>query len=209
MMTEKQPDTDTLLRRAGAGDTSAAGQLLDRNRRRLRQMVAVRIDPRLSARVDPSDVVQEALAEASLRLPDYLRDRPLPFYPWLRQIAWERLVHLHYRHVEAQKRSVKREGRQVFFLPDQSAMQLADRLVAGGTSPSRNLLREELRERVRLVLDRLEPHDREVLVLWHLEQLSANEIAAVLEMTESGVKSRYRRALERLVHILDEKDWEA
>ena len=23
---------------------------------------------------------------------DYLRDRPLPFYPWLRQFAWERLV---------------------------------------------------------------------------------------------------------------------
>ena len=36
-------------------------------------MVAVRLDRRLAARVDPSDVVQEALAEADRRLDDYLR----------------------------------------------------------------------------------------------------------------------------------------
>ena len=64
----QKPDTDELLRRVNAGDASAAGALLDRHRARLRQMVAVRIDPRLAARVDPSDVVQEALAEASRKL---------------------------------------------------------------------------------------------------------------------------------------------
>jgi RNA polymerase sigma-70 factor (ECF subfamily) len=128
-------------------------------------MVAVRMDPRLSARLDPSDVVQEALVEASRKLPDYVKDRPLPFYPWLRQIAWERLVHLHHRHIKAQKRSVEREARQPWDLPDQSAMQLADRLATTATSPSRNLLRKELRERVRAASDRMEPHDREVLIL--------------------------------------------
>jgi RNA polymerase sigma-70 factor (ECF subfamily) len=80
-MASQKPDTDELLRRADEGDASAAGELLGRHRARLRQMVAVRIDPRLAARVDPSDVVQEALAEATQKLPDYLRHRPLPFYP--------------------------------------------------------------------------------------------------------------------------------
>ena len=207
-MPRKHPETDELLRRADAGDASAVEQLLDRHRGRLRQMVAVRIDPRLSARVDPSDVVQEALVEASRKLPDYIRERPLPFYPWLRQIAWERLVHLHCRHIGAKKRSVAREIRPHLDLSDQSAMQLVDRLVTSGTGPTGHLLRKELRERVRAALDRIEPHDREVLVMWHLEQLSADEIAAVLEMTQSGVKSRHRRALERLVRILDDEDWE-
>ncbi len=64
-MPDRKPNTDELLRRADAGDISAKGELLDRHRGRLRQMVSVRIDPRLAARVDPSDVVQETLAEAS------------------------------------------------------------------------------------------------------------------------------------------------
>jgi RNA polymerase sigma-70 factor (ECF subfamily) len=208
-MSREQPDTETLLCRAGAGDLSAVGELLERQRARLRQMIAVRIDSRVATRVDPSDVVQETLAEAARKLPDYLKDRPLPFYPWLRRIAWERLVHLHIRHVEAQKRSVKREGHQGLALPDRSAMQLADRLAASGTTPSGNLIRTELRKRVRAALDRMEPHDREVIVLWHLEQLSVNEIAAVLAMTESGVKSRHRRAVERLAQVLNGEDWGA
>src|SRR5262245_36521605 len=52
-------DTEHLLERVAAGDRAARDQLLQRHRRRLRRMVAVRFDPRLAARVDPSDVVQE------------------------------------------------------------------------------------------------------------------------------------------------------
>jgi DNA-directed RNA polymerase specialized sigma24 family protein len=59
------PDTDQLLADASRGDAAARDRLLERHRRRLRQLVAVRMDRRLAARVDPSDVVQEALAEAA------------------------------------------------------------------------------------------------------------------------------------------------
>ena len=203
-MLHEQPDTDELLRRAGAGDRSAEGQLLDRHRGRLRQMVAVRIDPRLVARVDPSDVVQEALAEAARTLPRYLRDRPVPFYPWLRQIAWERLVHLHAQHVGAQKRSVTREYRGDF-VPDQSAMQLVDRLVASGTSPSRRVAGEEMRQRVRRALQQLPPQYREVVILRHLEQLAFDEITGVLGISQAATRSRYRRAMERLHNLLSDE----
>jgi RNA polymerase sigma-70 factor (ECF subfamily) len=203
-MSHQRPDTDELLRRADAGDRSAAGQLLDRYRGRLRQMVAVRVDPRLAPRVDPSDVVQDALAEASRKLPRYLRDRPVAFYPWLRQIAWERLVHLHSQHVGAQKRSVMREYRGDF-VPDQSALQLVDRLVAGGTSPSRRAAREELRQRVRRALQQLPPRYREVVILRHLEQLDFEEVAGVLGISQAATRSRYRRAMERLHNLLSDE----
>lgn len=132
-MSSPPPEIDELLRRAGAGEALAVGQLLELHRGRLRNMVAVRIDPQLAPRIDPSDVVQEALMEASRKLPDYLRQRPLPFYPWLRQIAWERLVHLHHRHLKVQKRAIGREVRLDLPLPDESACGLADRLIASGT----------------------------------------------------------------------------
>jgi RNA polymerase sigma-70 factor (ECF subfamily) len=82
-------------------------------------------------------------------------------------------------------------------------MQLADRLLASGTSPSGRLVRAEMRDRVRKALDQMPPHDREVLVMWHLEQLSVGEIAALLGLTEAGVKSRHRRALERMLRVLE------
>ena len=203
-MSLSDDETDDLLRRARQGDCSATELLMERHRDRLRRMVQLRIDPRLAARMDPSDVVQEALGEAAGKLDNYLQTRNCPFYPWLRQIAWEQLVRLHRRHVVAKRRSVTRESRRPMELPDESAVLLADQFVASGTSPSGRLLREELRIRVQKALDQLKEHDREILVLHHLEQLTLKEAAAVLGKTEAAVQSRYRRAAERLHHLLQD-----
>src|SRR5262245_49419807 len=142
-MTPDEVDSDELLARASRGDAAAGQQLLGRHWERLRKMVAVRLDRRLAARIDASDVVQEVLIEASQMLPAYLRERPLPFYPWLRRLAWKRLVKLHQRHLGAQRRSATREEQQIPMLPDESALELAGRLVAPGTSPSNHAMREE------------------------------------------------------------------
>jgi RNA polymerase sigma-70 factor (ECF subfamily) len=201
-MTQAQPDTEELLRRTAGGDRAARGAILQRHRHRLRAMVAVRMDPRLAARIDPSDVVQEALAEADRRLDAYLRERPVAFYPWLRQLACDRLAEQHRRHVRAGRRSVAREEAGPGGLPDGSALQLADRLLGHTTSPSAALQREELRGQVRAALAALPEPEREVLVLRYLEQLSAAEVGAVLGVSEAAAKKRALRALQRLRALL-------
>jgi RNA polymerase sigma-70 factor (ECF subfamily) len=122
----------------------------------------------------------------------------VPFYPWLRRFAWERLVEVNRRHLQARRRSVAREERLDLQLPDQSARALAERLLAHDTSPSRRLMRQELRDRVQAALDRLDPRDREVLVLRYLEQLSTAESAAALGISVGAVKMRHLRALQKL-----------
>jgi RNA polymerase sigma-70 factor (ECF subfamily) len=203
-MSPADADQEALLERAGRGDPEARAELLVRHRERLRQMIAVRMDRRLLARIDPSDVVQDALIDAHAKLSQYLQNRPLPFYPWLRQLALERLVKLHLRHVRSQKRSVTREAAPPARLPEDSVLELAARLVASGTTPSAHLIRDELRARVRQALLRLAPRDREILVLRHLEQLSMAEIAAVLTITEGAAKVRHVRALERVRALLED-----
>jgi RNA polymerase sigma-70 factor (ECF subfamily) len=194
-------DTDELLRRVARGDAAAENQLLARHRGRLAQMVHARMDPRVRARVDPSDVVQETLAAASQKMQTYLAERPLPFYPWLRQIAWEKLVHLHERHL-AGKRSVTREQRAQAGLSDQSAIQLAEQLVGMKSSPSTAAVRRELRERVQQALAALSADDRELLLQRYVEQMSSKEIGAVLGITEAAVNMRHMRALERMRRLL-------
>jgi len=195
-------ETQGLLARIRGGDRSAAEELFARHRPRLRRMVAARIDERLASRVDPSDVVQETLTVACRRLSEYLEGKPFPFYPWLRQIAWDRLVDVHRQHLYANKRAIRQEA--PLELSEASAMQLADRLVSSKTSPTKHLLRKELLARVRSLLARLADGDREVLVLKHLEELSNAECAAVLGITVEAVKKRYLRALARVRSLMDD-----
>jgi len=196
-------DAEELVLLACAGDEEARESLLVVHRERLRQMVAVRMDQRLSARLDPSDVVQEALLDAAGKLPDYLRERPIPFYPWLRRVTWEVLSKLHRKHLHSRKRSVVREQSRGVALSDDSAFDMACWLVDSGTSPSGRAVKEEMAGRLRAALEELGELDREVLILRYLEQLSSREIAAVLGITEGAVKVRHLRAVERLREVLD------
>jgi RNA polymerase sigma-70 factor (ECF subfamily) len=195
---------DQWLSRAGRGDPIARQQLLGIYRDRLRRMVEVRIDRRLNPRIDVSDVVQEALLDADRELDDYLRRPTIPFYPWLRRLAWDRLIKLSRFHIAAGKRSVDREARYAVALPDESVRDLVDRIAGSGTSPSRLLIREELQASVRRALDDMAAQDREVLVLRYLEQLTFDEVATVLGIGLSAVKMRHLRALARLRGLLGE-----
>lgn len=205
MVSRSRPDTDELIAQASGGDGMARSQLLDRHRGRLRRMVAVRLDPRLAARVDPSDVVQETLAEAHRRLDGYLMDQPLPFYPWLRQLAQDRLTDLHRRHVRAARRAVGREEPAGPLLSNESVAELAHRLAAPAPGPSEAAHRREQAGRLRAALGLLPEADREVLILRHLEQLSPREIADVLGVSPAVVYTRHLRALRRLRHALGEE----
>jgi RNA polymerase sigma-70 factor (ECF subfamily) len=196
-------DTDLLLDLVARGEASAAAALLTRHKDRLRRMVQLRLDPRLAARLDPSDIVQETFVEAHKRLAAYARARDIPFYPWLRAIAWDKLIEMNRRHVAAERRSVHREVGQLDLSGD-SQMILAKRLAASGSTPSDHLIRREITARIQHAIGQLSARDHEVIVLRHLEELSFPETAAVLGLSESAVYSRYRRAVEHLHRMLNE-----
>ena len=202
MQSAEGPDTETLLARARAGDSNAADSLLDRFRGQIRRMVSVRMDPLLTTRVDPSDIVQESLMAASQRLPAYLQNPTIPFYPWLRRIAWDRLVEAHRQHLWAKRRSRLQEERPVG-LSNDSVLHLAEQFVSRDCGPSTRLLREELLTRVRKTLEQLEPVDREILVLRYLEQLTPEQTAVVLGVSRDAERMRHLRAVQRLRCKLD------
>jgi RNA polymerase sigma-70 factor, ECF subfamily len=202
-MADDPSATDRLLREAAQGDPGRLGALLELHRPRLRRMVALRLDPRLHGRIDPSDVIQEAYLEASARLAEYLRQPTMPFFLWLRFLAGQKLVTLHRHHLGRQMRDAGREvslyrGR----LPEASSATLAAQLLGHETRPSEAAIRAELKVRLQEALNRMDPLDREILALRHFEQLSLAEAAQVLGLTESGACRRHLRALKRLKEVL-------
>src|SRR4051794_9311865 len=99
MAMPESEDLAELLGRAGDGDETAVNELFSRYRKRLKQMVRLRLNPLLQRRVDTSDILQEAYLEAARRLPDYLVAQPLPIFLWLRQITGEKIIDVHRRHL--------------------------------------------------------------------------------------------------------------
>jgi RNA polymerase sigma-70 factor (ECF subfamily) len=73
-MSEDVSNPDDLLRRAKSGDEHALAALFTTFRERLKRMVRLRLDRRLSGRVDASDVVQEAYLDVHRRFLEWARD---------------------------------------------------------------------------------------------------------------------------------------
>jgi RNA polymerase sigma-70 factor (ECF subfamily) len=197
-------DTNPLLRRALAGDESALAALFDGHRDRLRRMIRLRLDRRLSGRVDTSDVLQDAYLDVRKRIAEYARDpSAMPFHLWLRLVAGRRLTDVHRDHLGSQMRD---GGCEVSLhrgpFPRADAISLAAQLLGKLTSASQAAIRVEHKLIVQEALNIMDPLDREVLALRHFEHLSNDETAQVLGLSKSAASNRYIRALKRLKEIL-------
>jgi RNA polymerase sigma-70 factor (ECF subfamily) len=198
-----------LLSKAGAGDRAALEELFTRHRERLSRMVRMRLDRRVRGRVDASDVIQETHVEALERLPEYLRDRKLPFFLWLRFLAAQKVIQVHRHHLGAQRRDPRQEVRiHGGPFPEASSLAIAQQLVGRHTGPSEAAARAELKVRLEEALGAMEPLDREILSLRHFEQLSNAEAAQELGLEEAAASKRYVRALRRLKGVLAGMDGE-
>jgi RNA polymerase sigma-70 factor (ECF subfamily) len=196
--------TEQLLAEARGGDAEAAGRLLDRHRDALRRMVRMRLDQKIQRRVDVSDVVQDVLVEANRRLADYLANPAMPFHLWVRQIAKDRIIDAHRRHRVSARRSVDREQTLSPLGDDRSSIELAAQVCDPELTPAAAATQQELARRVEQAITRLSDQDGEIIVMRHYEQLSNQEAAQALGLTEPAAGMRYLRAVRRLRSMLTE-----
>jgi RNA polymerase sigma-70 factor (ECF subfamily) len=197
------PETQELLNRVRRGEAGAVDPLLAAHREPLRRMVDLRLDPAIARRVDASDIVQEVLLEASRRLADYLRSPAMPFHLWLRHIARDHMIDAHRRHRQAQRRSLDREQPIVpAAFADRSSLELAAQFLDPEATPASAAIHNELERRLQDALTSLDEDDREIILMRHVEQLSNQDVAAVLGLTEAAASMRYLRALRRLRAVL-------
>lgn len=198
-MTSNESHSRPLEERAKAGDSDALAELFQENKSRLRRMIDLRMDERISQRVDPSDVLQEAYIDLAQQLPTYAEEPTLPFFIWMRRITCQRLGKFHRKHLDAAKRDAAREvSIHRGPLPQVTSFALASKLIGNATAPADRAMRAEYQLKLEVAVNEMAPEDREVIALRHFEEMTTAEVAATLEISEAAAGMRYLRALRRL-----------
>jgi len=136
---------------------------------------------------DAEDAVQEAFLRV-LRHRDSLEDIR-DHRVWLIRIVWNIVL-------DRKRRAKTRPETD-------DVVELARVLPATGLSAEEVASAAQHHSRVLRMVDTLPPKEREVLVLSAFEELSSVEIASVLGITESSVRSRLFRARNLMAELLD------
>ena len=134
-------DDSATIDRLRTGGQEALAQLYQEHRGRLRRMVDLRMDGRLTKRIDASDVLQDGFVEISKRLDQYLEDPPMPVFVWMRFLVAQQLAAVQRWHFQRQKRDPRREEPVEPPRPTMDSGQMAREFSASLTSPSQAAVR--------------------------------------------------------------------
>lgn len=145
---------------------------------------------RLIGEADSEDVTQEVFLKVNAGLNDFRGDSSLP--TWIYRIATNAAMDLRRKSATGLQGQVAAGP----FAGDPSCEEdIAEDLSA---SPDRQLIRKEMNDCIRGIVDGLSENYRTVLILSDLEELANNEIAEVLDISLETVKIRLHRARARL-----------
>lgn len=173
-------DQEKIIARARRGDADAFEQLVAAYRDQVFRL-ALRM---CGSEADADEVAQEAFLSAWKALPNFRGESQ--FSTWLYQLTTHAAIDL-----------MRREKRQIA-AADITEVSAAD----PAPSPQQQAEQSEQREIVRDAILQLAPEQREVVVLRFMEELSYEEIGAVLKLPSGTVKSRLNRAKAQLKEIL-------
>lgn len=193
---EENPGLTSLhIQRAGTGDIESLGWLVSRFAPFLEAQAEYRLRGPLRRLCEPADLVDEVWAVTLPRLAD-LRDRDNHLTPVLLRFLGTTLLHK-VNHLLTQHLRAGRGERPVP-ASSISVRDTIDHLPAEVTSVLSFAVRDENCRMLREAIERLEPQEREVLVLRGIEQLPYAEISAHLGEALGAVTMRYHRTLEKL-----------
>jgi RNA polymerase sigma-70 factor (ECF subfamily) len=116
-------------------------------------------------------------------------------------MAKDHVIDAHRRHRKAQRRSLDRE--QPLAGPAApSSVQFMAQLFDPELTPASAAIQAEMRQRLEAAIASLEDQDRELILMKLYENLSNQEVAAILGLSAAATSMRYLRAVRRLRAIL-------
>jgi RNA polymerase sigma-70 factor (ECF subfamily) len=161
----------------------------------LRLLTRLHWDDRLNGKLDPEDIVQEALAEAHRSLEQFRGSCDAELSRWLAAILAHQWSH-QLRRFSQEMRDVGRELNLDAL--DQSSARLDAWLATDQSLPSECADRNERSLRLAAALDLLPEAQREAVSLRHLQGWKVAAIAHRLNRSTSAVAGLLQRGLQQL-----------
>jgi RNA polymerase sigma-70 factor (ECF subfamily) len=177
---------DELVRRAQKGDLRSFDVLVKRYQKKV-YFVAYRM---VKNHDTADDIAQETFIKAYYAIKSFKTGYRL--YTWLYRIC----MNLSINYLKRQKLIVPESQ----FQEETSPLEVE----ATGPDPLESLESKELGQKIERAVDSLPPKFKAVLVLRMYEDLSYEEIAKALKITQGTVMSRLFRARERMQELLKE-----
>jgi RNA polymerase sigma-70 factor (ECF subfamily) len=177
-----------------------APQSLEHHREYLRLLARLHLGPGLQAKLDPSDLAQEALLQAHRALGKYRGQTDAELAGWLRAILAHTLANAR-RGWRAGARDVARE-RFLQAALEASSSCLEAWLAADHSSPSEQAARQEQLLALAAALARLPEDQRRAVELRHLRGGTVGEVAAQMGRSKEAVAKLLLRGVARLRQLL-------
>jgi RNA polymerase sigma-70 factor, ECF subfamily len=168
----------------------------------LRLLARLQLDPRLQAKLDPSDVVQETLLKAHAKLGQFRGATEAELAAWLRRILANTLAEA-LRRYRAGNRDVGRE-RSLEAALEESSLRLERWLAEDRPAPGQRAERQEQLRRLAAALDRLPQDQRRAVELHHLRGRPVADVARELGRSPAAVGALLYRGLRALRELLGE-----
>lgn len=180
-MSHNRQDDDLLIRRFQQGDRAAFDDLVSRHSQRAFQYAF-----RLTKNTDEaSDIVSDAFLRVFTALPQFKGNSS--FSTWIYRIITNCFLDLRKR--DKRKQTV---GLEIATANDDGDFERP--IESDDPMPEELAVRGEQIERLNDAIHRLPDYQRSMIVMYHGEMLSYEEIAAVLDLPIGTVKSRLNRA---------------
>lgn len=193
-------DPERLLAQARGGEDAALGELLQSYRPYLSLLARLKVDQKLNAKLDDSDLVQDVCLSAHRDFAQFRGATEQEFTAWLREI----MAHVaanHGRDHRRQRRDVRRE-RALSIKLNESSHMIERALIHSDSSPSQSAVRRERAVLLANALSQLPADYREVLVLRELEGRSLGEAAQHMGRSTDAVQKLWARALVQMRRLM-------
>jgi RNA polymerase sigma-70 factor (ECF subfamily) len=180
--------------------TERQARPLEAYRDYLRLLARIQLVPRLQAKMDASDIVQQAILQAHEGRTQFRGTTEAEKLAWLRAILANVLAAAA-RRFDTAAREVGREQSLEAGL-ERSSSRLECLLAADQSSPSQRAVRSEELLRLATALTQLPEDQRSVVELHHLRSLPITEVAQQLGRTRPAVVGLLYRGVKKLRELL-------
>jgi RNA polymerase sigma-70 factor (ECF subfamily) len=168
----------------------------------LRLLARTQLSPRLRAKIDPSDIVQETLLRAHQHQDQFRGQTEEEYTVWLRQILSHQMIDAARRFGSVGRELLREQSLEKAL--EESAIRLESLLATDSPSPEQRASRQEDLMHLGQALAQLPEDQRTAVELKHLQGCSLESISQQLGRSEAAVAGLVHRAVVRLRALMRE-----